>query len=88
MNRDMPWSGWALGLRVGEITIREDRPGEHAKIAHADHLPLIDQLAVHTAGRKAEELFGHRLPAWASDRDRMNAISLLVSKQIPETELN
>jgi ATP-dependent Zn protease len=47
--------GWALRVQVGEITIRADRPGESTKIASADQLPLVDQLAVWAAGRAAEK---------------------------------
>ena len=45
-----------LGLYVQEIAIRDDRPGENTKFTgHAEHLPLVDQVAICNAGRQAEE---------------------------------
>jgi hypothetical protein len=76
-----------MGLRVqvGEITIRADRPGESTKIASADQLPLVDQLAVWAAGRAAEKLFRRQLPVLASADDLENAFHLLASTGIRET---
>jgi ATP-dependent Zn protease len=77
--------GWALDLRVCEITIRDDRPGEHAKMAGAERLRLIDLVAIKNAGRQAEEGFGHLLPSWASARDREDTLNLLADNEIRET---
>ena len=62
--------GWALGLLVVEIMIRDDRPGEHAEMDGSATLTLLDQVAVWNAGRIAEEVFDHLLPSWATGRDR------------------
>jgi ATP-dependent Zn protease len=78
---------WALGLHVDSITIRDDRPGENAKTASADGLPLVDQIAVEAAGREAGLLFGHPLPDWASGADRRVIINLLLASKIPEPEI-
>jgi ATP-dependent Zn protease len=78
--------GWALGLCVVEITIRDDRPGEHTKMAGAERLPLIDRIAVLNAGRQAEEIFGHLLPSWASGRDREESLNFLSANGIRETQ--
>ena len=77
--------GWALNLCVGEITIRDDRPGENVKIAGAERLPLIDRIALHNAGRQAEEIFRHLLPSWASSGDRTNAINEIVAEGFSDT---
>jgi hypothetical protein len=77
--------GWALGLCVGEITIRDDRPGENAKAAGAERLPLIDRIAVRNAGRQAEEVFKHLLPSWANDRDREETLNEIIAEGISET---
>jgi hypothetical protein len=81
--------GWALGLHVDSIRIRDDRSGENAMISSADGLPLVDQVALNNAGRQAEEVFGRLLPPWASDCDRMRTINLLLAneiREIPEME--
>ena len=78
--------GWALGLPVVEITIRDDRPGENTKFTgHAEHLPLVDQVAICNAGRQAEEVFGHLLNSWASGSDRTDTLKLLAANDIRET---
>jgi ATP-dependent Zn protease len=81
--------GWALGLRIIEITIREDCPGENAKMAGSEKLTLLDQVAVLNAGRVAQETFEHLSPPWASGRDREDTLKLLTANDIldvPELE--
>jgi ATP-dependent Zn protease len=78
-------AGWALDLCVLEIRIRDDRPGEHAKFCGAERLSLVDRIALLNAGRQAEELFGHRLPSWATDRDRENTLNAIAAEGIKET---
>jgi ATP-dependent Zn protease len=73
--------GWALDLCVREISIRDDRPGENTKIAGAERLSRIDQIAVHVAGYVAEDLFDRKLPAEASCADLLHVAALL--KDIP-----
>jgi hypothetical protein len=45
-----------LGLTVREVRIEEDGSGR-ADISSAEHLPLVDQIAVCVAGIEAQELF-------------------------------
>jgi len=45
-----------LGLTIGKIEIEEDGSGR-ADISSAEHLPLIDQIALCVAGIEAQELF-------------------------------
>jgi hypothetical protein len=77
--------GWALGGRVHEIRIRDDRPGEHAQVEFTESLSLLDQIAIHNAGRQSEELFGHSLPSWASTRDRTDCINAITAEGVRAT---
>ena len=45
-----------LGLTIGRVEIEEDGSGR-ADIRDAEHLPLVDQIAVCVAGIEAQELF-------------------------------
>ena len=45
-----------LGLTVREVEIEEDGSGR-ADIGSAEHLPLVDQIAICVAGIQAQELF-------------------------------
>ncbi len=46
---------------------------------------LIDRIAIHNAGRQAEQVFGHLLPSWASARDRGDTVSLIIAHEIRDT---
>ena len=48
---------WALGLPVRTIRVRVDYAGGDAEIGPADHLSLIEQVAICSAGSAAEEVF-------------------------------
>src|SRR5262245_5160943 len=50
--------GWALGGRVLEIKICDDRPGEHAQTEVPEDLRLIDRVAILNAGHEAEVVLG------------------------------
>ena len=45
-----------LGLTIGRVEIEEDGSGR-ADIRDAEHLPLVEQIAVCVAGIEAQELF-------------------------------
>jgi hypothetical protein len=45
-----------LGLTIREVEIEEDGSGR-SDISSAEHLPLVDQIAVCVAGIEAQELF-------------------------------
>jgi hypothetical protein len=45
-----------LGLQIREVEIKEDGSGR-ADISSAEHLPLVDQIAVCVGGIEAQELF-------------------------------
>lgn len=65
-----------LGLAVGEIEISDDGSGR-SQIAPADHLPLIDQIALCVAGIEAQELFNCRTHVLAAAADYRMVIGLL-----------
>ena len=65
-----------LGLPIGEIEIGIDGSGK-ADIGPADHLPLIDQLAVCVAGIEAQELFNCHTHPHAPLADYGKVIGLL-----------
>jgi hypothetical protein len=71
--------GWALGGRMLEIKVRDDRPGEHTRLTATEHLRLIDRVAFHNAGHEAEDFFGRSLPDWASSRDRTDTLNVLAT---------
>jgi ATP-dependent Zn protease len=48
---------WSLGLEVQSISIRADDVDGGAAIGEADHLPLVDQIALTVAGHEAEHVF-------------------------------
>jgi hypothetical protein len=56
---------FALGLLVGTIRVRADDAGGTTEIEPADHLTLIDQIALCHAGTAAEQLFDCRSHDWA-----------------------
>jgi len=45
-----------LGLTIREVEIEEDGSGR-ANLSPAEHLPLVDQIALCVAGIEAQELF-------------------------------
>src|SRR5262249_12364525 len=46
-----------LGLRVTELEIREDGSGKTDIIGSTDDLPLVDQIAIHSAGQASRTIF-------------------------------
>ena len=51
--------GWSFGLQVGTIHVLPDDASGGARIGPADHLTLVEQIAVCAAGYTAENVFGH-----------------------------
>jgi hypothetical protein len=79
---------WAMDVPVHEIAIRDDAPGHHTKTGggkEIEHLALSDLVVLLNAGRQAEAIFGHLLPSWASDGDRMDTVKLLADNDISDT---
>jgi hypothetical protein len=65
-----------LGLTIREVEIEEDGSGR-ADISPAQHLPLVDQIAVCVAGIEAQELFNCPMHDHASLGDYRKVSGLL-----------
>ena len=72
-----------LGLTVKEVEIAEDGSGR-ADISPAEHLPLVDQIAVCVAGIEAQELFNCPMHDHAALGDYLKVCGLLAG--LTETE--
>ena len=65
-----------LGLTIGRVEIEEDGSGR-ADIRHAEHLPLVDQIAICVAGIEAQELFNCPMHQHAALGDYLRVRELL-----------
>jgi hypothetical protein len=75
---------FALGLLVGTIRVRADDAGGTTEIEPADHLTLIDQIALCHAGTAAEQLFDCRSHDWAFSMDILKSIRLIEDYGVSE----
>ena len=66
-----------LGLAIREVEIEEDGSGR-ANISPAEHLPLVDQVALCVAGIEAQELFNCPMHDHAALGDYRKVCGLLV----------
>jgi hypothetical protein len=65
-----------LGLTIGRVEIEEDGSGR-ADIRDAEHLPLVDQIAICVAGIEAQELFNCPMHQHAALGDYLRVRELL-----------
>jgi ATP-dependent Zn protease len=77
---------WSLGLPVGTIRVTVDDAGGGAEIGAADHLPLIEQVAVCSAGSAAEEVFECSAHELASFNDHVKVLNLIEANGVSEQE--
>jgi hypothetical protein len=75
---------WSLGLEVQSIGISADDKGAGADIGTADHLPLIDQIALTVAGHETEHVFDSPANGGANFDDLRKLIELL--RPVPERQ--
>jgi hypothetical protein len=75
---------WSLGLEVGPINVLEEDASGGAQIGSADHLGLVEQIAVCAAGYTAENTFDHRTHYWAAAKDYDRIRNLLQANAIEE----
>jgi hypothetical protein len=68
---------WSLGLQVGNIEIRDHDGGGGTEIGCADHLPMVDQIALIVAGKEAEIVFEAPTEPWRGDRDNEKILNLI-----------
>jgi ATP-dependent Zn protease len=78
---------WSLGLEVQSINIRADDAGGGADIRNADHLQLVDQVAVIVAGSEAEDIFDYRAHELANLGDLGMLVELLEEMSEEEAAL-
>ena len=77
---------WSLGLQVGTIHVKKEDAGGGADIEFADHLSLVDQIAVCAAGYAAECTFGVENHDLASFTDQMKIADILEAHGVSEEE--
>lgn len=65
-----------LGLTIGEVEIEEDGSGR-TNLGSAEHLPLVDQIAICAAGIEAQELFNCPVHQHAALGDYLKVRELL-----------
>jgi ATP-dependent Zn protease len=70
--------GWALGLDIGEIKIRDDDNSGTIEIQLSqEHLPLIDRIAICVASMEAKTIFGFTMHEGAEIGDHAKVIRLV-----------
>ncbi len=75
---------WSLGLPVGAVSVSDDDASGSTQIGLSDHLPLIEQIAVCSAGIAAAEIFGHPIHELAGFKDRKRIMHLIEVHGISE----
>jgi ATP-dependent Zn protease len=74
---------WNFGLQVGAAQAHDDGAGG-VKISAADHLPLVDQLAIRLGGHQAQALAGCQIFNLQSLRDHLAVERILSEHGIAE----
>jgi hypothetical protein len=76
---------WSLGLPVGAVSVSADDASGGTQISLSDHLALIEQIAVCSAGIAAAEVFGHPIPhELAGFRDNERIMNLIEMHSVSE----
>jgi hypothetical protein len=75
---------WSLGLSVGAVRVSDDDASGGAEIGPADHLLLIEQIAVRSAGIEAETAFKCPAHELAGACDRAKILKLLEANGISQ----
>ena len=76
--------GWSFGLRVGGVRVSDNDSSGTAEIDGAEHLPLVDQIAIRFAGVAAEAVFGHPTHELIASGDRQEVMKLLAAHGVFE----
>ncbi len=77
---------WSLGLPVGAVSVSEDDASGNTQIGLADHLTLIEQIAVCYGGIAAMDLFEHLIHEHAGFNDHVMIKDLLEEHGVSEEE--
>jgi hypothetical protein len=75
---------WSLGLPVGAVGVSDEDAIGSTQIGLSDHLPLIEQIAVCSAGIAAVEIFGHPIHELAGFKDHERIMRLIEVHGISE----
>jgi hypothetical protein len=75
---------WSFGLRVERISVLRDDASGSTQTEPADHLRLVEQIAVWAAGYTAENTFGYRTHDLAAFSDHNRIHILLQDNGIEE----
>ncbi len=77
---------WSLGLPVGAVSVSDEDAGGSTEIGLADHLSLVEQVAVCLAGIAAVEVFGRPTHELAGFNDHVKVLNLIEDYGISEEE--
>jgi hypothetical protein len=77
---------WSFGLKVGTVSVLADDASGSTQIAPADHLGLVEQIAVCAAGYTAEKRFAYPTHYYAAFGDYNRIRKLLEDHGISEGE--
>jgi peptidase M50B-like protein len=69
-------AAWALGLRIARLWIDDSGNGGTETTAE-DHLPIVDQIAIHRAGQQATIMLAVEAPTHLAGRDRERVVALI-----------
>ena len=77
---------WSLGLPVGTVSVRNDDASGATEIGPADHLSLVEKVAVCSGGIAADAIFGYQINEHAAAYDRAKIMQLIKDNGISEKE--
>jgi hypothetical protein len=77
---------WSLGLPVGAVSVSDDDASGATQIGPADHLSLVEQMAVCSAGIAAVHLFELPIHEQANIGDYEKIMDLIKAHGISEVE--
>jgi ATP-dependent Zn protease len=75
---------WSLGVPVKAISVSADDASGGAEIGSAEHLLLMEQVAICSAGMAAAEVFGHSTHELAASCDRKRIMDLIKAHGVSE----
>jgi ATP-dependent Zn protease len=79
-------AAWSFGLSVKAVRVSSSDASGGAEIGDADHLPLIEQVAICLAGIAAEDIFGFKTHELAAFSDYAKVLELIEANGISEVE--
>jgi ATP-dependent Zn protease len=77
---------WSLGLALGAVSVSDDDASGSTQIGPSDHLPLVEQIAVCSAGIAAVEICGHPINELAGFKDHERIMHVIEVHGVSEEE--